>query len=181
MKNNNIFNKKDYNSNNGFSTFVWGASTWHFLHTVSFNYPAKPTKEDKQKYYDFFQSIGDVLPCKYCRMNYKKNTKCKKFKLNKKIFKNRETLSRWLYDLHNKINLDNGKEITTTYDEVRDTYEGFRARCNKKKTQKGGKKQPKGCTEPVVGIKSKVILRVVPRNKKTKTFDIDKRCKPKKI
>ena len=26
-------------------TSVWGPSLWHSLHTISFNYPVKPTKE----------------------------------------------------------------------------------------------------------------------------------------
>jgi hypothetical protein len=28
-------------------TSVWGSPMWHVLHTISFNYPIKPTKEQK--------------------------------------------------------------------------------------------------------------------------------------
>ena len=28
-------------------TSVWGPSMWHYLHTMSFNYPVKPTPEEK--------------------------------------------------------------------------------------------------------------------------------------
>ena len=31
-------------------TSVWGPSLWQYLHTMSFNYPVKPTKEDKKNY-----------------------------------------------------------------------------------------------------------------------------------
>ena len=31
-------------------TSVWGPSMWHYLHTMSFNYPIHPTEQDK-KYY----------------------------------------------------------------------------------------------------------------------------------
>ena len=39
--------KKDYSSSEGMLTSVWGPSLWHTLHTISFNYPVKPTKEQK--------------------------------------------------------------------------------------------------------------------------------------
>ena len=41
------YTKQEYNSNSGMLTSVWGPSLWHFLHTVSFNYPVNPTKKDK--------------------------------------------------------------------------------------------------------------------------------------
>jgi len=45
-----IFKKDDYESSDGMLTYVWGPPLWHFLHTMSFNYPVKPTKDDKQNY-----------------------------------------------------------------------------------------------------------------------------------
>ena len=39
-----IYNKKEYNSNDGMLTSVWGPSLWHYLHVVSFNYPVNPSK-----------------------------------------------------------------------------------------------------------------------------------------
>ena len=37
-----VFKSKDFNSNDGMLTSVWGPSAWHYIHTVSFNYPTKP-------------------------------------------------------------------------------------------------------------------------------------------
>ena len=45
-----VFEKKDYDSSDGMLTYVWGPSLWHFLHTMSFNYPVKPSCEDKLQY-----------------------------------------------------------------------------------------------------------------------------------
>ena len=45
-----IYNKKEYNSGDGMLTSVWGPSLWHYLHTMSFNYPVHPTKKDKENY-----------------------------------------------------------------------------------------------------------------------------------
>ena len=42
------YKRKDYNSNDGMLTSVWGPSAWHYLHSISFNYPVKPTCDDKK-------------------------------------------------------------------------------------------------------------------------------------
>ena len=44
-----VFTKKDYNSGDGMITSIWGPSMWHYLHTISFNYPVNPTIIDKKK------------------------------------------------------------------------------------------------------------------------------------
>ena len=116
-----IFTREDYNSDNGMMTYIWGPSLWHSLHTMSFNYPVKPTNQQKNEYLKFFKSLKDVLPCKYCRQNYTENIKV--IKLNKSTMKNRNTLSRWLYNLHNHINKQLGKNVNISYEEVRDRYE----------------------------------------------------------
>ena len=99
--------------------------------------------------------------------------------------KNRESLSRWVYNLHEEINRMLGKKSNLSYDEVRDRYEIFRARCiddsagSKKKTQKK-KMQPvkeKGCTNPLYGVRSKCVINIVPKTRKCKSFTIDKKCR----
>ena len=80
-----IFTADDYNSPDGMLTSVWGPPMWHSLHTISFNYPVKPTKEDKDNYYAYFKSLQKILPCRYCRDNLKKNLKT--VPLKKSIFK----------------------------------------------------------------------------------------------
>ena len=83
-------------------TSVWGPSLWHTLHTVSFNYPVKPTIKDKINYRRFVLELKYVLPCKYCRMNLRKNFK--ELPLTMAKMKSRETFSRYIYDLHELIN-----------------------------------------------------------------------------
>ena len=185
----NVFNKNDYNSSDGMLTSVWGPSLWHSLHAISFNYPVYPTKEQKLQYLEFFKSLKHVLPCKYCRENYKKNIKT--VPLNMSTMKSRETLSRWLYELHEEINTMLHKKSNLTYDQVRTRYEMFRARCindnkgtmkrNRKKKPKKRKskfknKKEKGCVKPLYGVKSKCVINIVPRNTRCKSFNVDKRC-----
>ena len=57
---------------------IWGPHCWIFLHSITLSYPNYPTFQDKQKTKDFFNNLGDILPCMECRRNYKKNiTRCK--------------------------------------------------------------------------------------------------------
>ena len=69
------------------------------------------------------------------------------------MFKNRESLSRWVYELHEVVNKMLGKKSGLSYDDVRERYENFRARClnDKKKT-----KIEKGCTDSLYGLKGKM-------------------------
>ena len=169
------FTKDDYNSGDGMLTSVWGPSMWHTLHTISFNYPVNPTIKQKKKYFIFFNSLGNILPCRYCRENLKKNLKCNPLNMN--TMKNRKTLSMWVYRLHEIINKMLGKKSGLSYNDVRDRYENFRSRCIKKSKKEIKKtKKESGCTKPLYGNKSKCVLNIVPKNTKCKTFKIDKRC-----
>lgn len=90
------------NNKNGFQSKVWGPCAWLFLHCVSFNY----SPERKQGYLQFFKNLEHVLPCKSCRINYRKIIKKGPLKLTKKVFDSRFSLSFWLFKVHNKISRD---------------------------------------------------------------------------
>lgn len=97
--------------------------------------------------------------------------------------KNRETFSRYVYELHETINKMLKKKSGLSYCDVRDRYEHFRARCSSEKLKlfkfKKTRKE-RGCTEPMYGKKAKCIIKIVPQEKKCKTFQMDKRCVKKK-
>ena len=164
-----IFNNDDYKSGDGMLTTIWGPALWHFLHTMSFNYPDNPTETEKSQYMNFIKSLEFVLPCKYCRVNLKKNFDS--LPLTHNVMKSRYTFSKYIYELHEHINKMLGKTSNLTYEDVRETYEHFRARCTQSKPKK-----EKGCVKPMYGEKSKCILRIVPQVKKTKSFHVDKKC-----
>jgi len=171
------YNNTDYKSGDGMLTSVWGPSLWHYLHVMSFNYPINPTNLQKQKYKQLLLNFQYTLPCKYCRMNLKKNFK--NFPLVNTIFENRNNFSRYIFNLHEQINKLLGKNSGLTYCEVRDNYEHFRSRCTIDKPKQFNytkKIKEKGCTTPMYGKKSKCIIKIVPQEEKCKTFNIDKRC-----
>ena len=179
-----VFKKKDYNSGDGMLTKVWGPLMWSYLHIMSFNYPADPSAEDKKHYRDFVLNLQYVLPCKYCRINLTNNLKKKP--LNNCYMKNRETFSRYIYDLHETVNKMLGKNSGLSYCDVRERFEHFRARCIDEKpkvfkfiktnikTRKN--RREKGCTEQLYGKKSKCIISIVPQEDRSATLKIDKKC-----
>jgi hypothetical protein len=178
-----VFTEEDFNSNDGFLTSTWGPSQWHMLHTISFNYPVKPTQKDKERYRSYILSLKNVLPCGKCRANLKENFK--KLPLRMADMENRETFSRYIFNLLELINTMLGKSSGLTYEEVRDTYENFRSRCtlsgnaqsgNKVSLKKTVKKKESGCTKPLYGKKAKCLLRIVPMESKEPTFSVDDQC-----
>ncbi len=170
-----VFTEEDFNSNDGFLTSTWGPSQWHMLHTISFNYPVKPTNKDKERYRSYILSLKNVLPCGKCRANLKENFK--KLPLRMADMESRETFSRYIFNLHELINTMLGKSSGLTYEEVRDTYENFRSRCTaEKKIKKTIKKKESGCTKPLYGKKAKCLLRIVPMDSKEPTFSVDDQC-----
>ena len=121
------YTKKDYISGDGMVTTTWGPAMWHYLHTISFNYPTNPTKLQKNKYKQFILNLQYTLPCKYCRINLVNNFK--KYPLKNEIFNDRNSFSRYIYNLHELINKMLGKKSNLTFNKVKETYEQFRSRC----------------------------------------------------
>ena len=113
----------------------------------------------------------------------------KKVPLTAKDLKNRASFSRWVYNLHELVNKMLGKKSGLSYRDVRERHEHFRSRCTKdkrelknmrRKTIKKAKKE-KGCVEPLYGKKSKCVIKIVPQEKKCKSFEMDKKCIKEKV
>ncbi|CAM9134601.1 unnamed protein product [Sphacelaria rigidula] len=125
---------------------VWGPPGWKFLHTVAHGYPENPREFDEScgytvgsteaNYKNFFTLVGNTLPCALCRESYKK------FMIENPVrASSREDLTRWLWEIHNKVN----KKLDRVYQDadfesVTQSYERSRAKCSKDPNAKG-------CTE----------------------------------
>jgi len=189
-----IFTEREYGSRDGMLTTVWGPGLWHFLHTMSFNYPITPSLKDKKHYRDFILQLRYVLPCGKCRENLVKNFK--RLPLRAADLESRDAFSRYVYNLHEVVNTMLHKNSGLSFEQVRERYEHFRARCAKRssrtmkgsmKKEKGGKtlkkgrgkrgKKELGCTEPLYnGKKAKCVLKIVPLEEKCDTMQIDSQC-----
>lgn len=122
----------DNNKNNGLITKIWGDNMWESVHSITFGYPINPTQEQKEQYRIFFIYLQYVLPCKYCRDSYgefitldtEQDTQLKDSDLE-----NRESLTRWGYRLHNRVNKKLGIDYNLTYEDIVKKYESYRAKC----------------------------------------------------
>lgn len=173
------FTAEHFNSGDGMVTSVWGPPLWHTLHTISFNYPTHPDRETRKRYYKFLRSLQHVLPCRFCRDNYSGNLQSLGF--NKSHLRNRDTFSRFVYDLHEHVNEMLGKPPSgLSYAKVQERYENFRSRCLQPEQPEPDPVVEQGCTEPLYGKKSKCIMRIVPKESPHRTFAMDQQCCVKK-
>ena len=169
------------NSNNGFQTNVWGPMAWIFLHMITLNY----TPDRKRDTYNFFKSLKGVLPCGACRKNFKEIINgTSNLRLTMKKLKSRETLSYWLFLVHNEVQRgihSRSKNVSDkpAYSDSKGDYkkamkklETMRAKCHN---------DSYGCTIPVKGARKRTEIHVLPRNKCPKKqkdpLVIHKKCK----
>jgi len=160
----------------GFQTAVWGPTAWVFLHSITFSYPDKPDAETRAQFFNFFKSMMYVLPCKYCRDSYASYCKSSgPLGLKMKRFESRATLTKWLYDIHDAVNLKLDKKDRPTFPEVKAIYKEFKASCTTKENERS-----KGCVAPngKNGIRLKSAIRIIPREcvLKGKTLKIYRKC-----
>ncbi len=128
-------NKSDPSANNGLITKIWGPPSWESFHSIGFGYPMEPTEEEKKDYFEYFRLYGKVLPCIFCRQSYQKFILEEPTLLDMKVMKSRETLTKWQHRLHDAVNKKLGVDYGTTYLEMCDKFESYRAKCTK--TSKG--------------------------------------------
>lgn len=123
--------------NNGLITKIWGSPGWIFGHAVTFGYPINPTEEQKNKYKNYFISLGDVLPCRFCRESYQKFITTGETALTAEALTNRNTLTKWFYNVHEAVNRKLEVDYGVTYEDVVDKYESYRAKCSTSNHAKG--------------------------------------------
>lgn len=139
-------------------TAVWGPPGWSFLHSVAHGFPDSPSDFDTEndlpigttagKYKNFFLLVGSILPCKYCRDSYIRYVADSPPRVL-----SRATLTRWLWEVHNKVNEKLCvKYKSAGYEQVRAKYESYRANCSDSVAL--------GCTTPA-GNNTKKRARVV--------------------
>ena len=98
----------------------WGKSYWKVAHAVTFLYSDEPSEEEKGRMIRFFQLFPFLLPCSICGLHFV-NTLSHKKPLNDDVLASRDTLSRWLVEVHNLVNERVGKS-QVDYESVRRFY-----------------------------------------------------------
>jgi hypothetical protein len=120
----------------GLYTMVWGSDQWNSMHNITFNYPYSPTIEDKDNYYKYFISLGEVLPCCTCRKHYNFHIRNGETELNQAALASRDTLTLWLYNFHKEVSHRLGYDYDITYDMLKKKYNSYIAKCEMTNEQK---------------------------------------------
>lgn len=107
-------------NNNGIKPELWGPGMWHNLHMIASTYPVKPTKQDKEQYFNFIVSLGNILPCGECRDNFKHEIIKLDFGMNS--LSNQESFFKFVFNLHNSVNKRLKKPVITDYNYVKRRY-----------------------------------------------------------
>ena len=85
---------------------IWGPHFWFFLHTVSMNYPTSPIDGTKKRFYDFIHSIPLFIPDKDIASAFQQMLDIYPVT---PYLDNRNSFTRWMHFIHNKINKRIGK------------------------------------------------------------------------
>jgi hypothetical protein len=119
----------DNNNSNGFDPKIWGPYVWKCFHFSTFAYPVNPSNEHIEKSLNFYQNFDLNLPCESCKESYLIFIKTEPTLLNREILKNRNNLTKWGFDLHNRVNKKLGINYNLAYDDFINHYESARIKC----------------------------------------------------
>ena len=86
---------------------IWGPYYWFVLTTIAISYPIKPNNITKKKYYEFIQNLPLFLPNK--NISDKFAEILDKYPVTPYL-DSRETFTRWIHFIHNRINTILGKK-----------------------------------------------------------------------
>ncbi len=123
----------------------WGPLLWTYCHSIAYVYDPEV---DREHYYNFFKELGHILPCEECREHYYDNFDDQE--LNNALDSN-ESLFRWVFDLHNKVNeqLEVPESKWPDYEAVRQRYSMYKSDCTK---------VPGMCSQSETGPSKKIIV-----------------------
>jgi hypothetical protein len=87
---------------------LWGPDHWRVAHCLTFLYPdTSPSEEDVSVVLTFFSIFSKLLPCAACGVHFE--DEMRQSPLTHVVLQSRDTLSRWLHAIHNRVNARKGK------------------------------------------------------------------------
>lgn len=132
MSNNKNDNNKTDKNEHGLFTNVWANEMWHSLHCITFDYPEKPTEEEKINCKAFFISLKNMLPCCVCKKHYTENIENvgHSTEITDDVFESKQSLTLWLYKFHKHVAEVSGYDYDLSYEDVCQKYNSFVAVCD---------------------------------------------------
>ena len=99
---------------------IWGPKLWYVLHVIAMKYPDNPTAEQRRAAYGFVTGLKLLLPCEKCKNHLSQHLK--QNPLTFEHLRNSESFSKFIYNLHDSVNIQLGKKSPITFEELRKHY-----------------------------------------------------------
>jgi hypothetical protein len=106
---------------------VWGPHGWKFIHMIALAYSSNPSEEQRNHYKEFFTVLQYILPCSLCANNYKRHI-TEELPLTDEVLKDRDSLSKWVIDIHNLVNKETGKKIIPYEEALEMIYNNYKSK-----------------------------------------------------
>jgi len=124
--------------NHIFNPIIWGPHYWFVLYTIALSYPLHINECTKKKYYDFITNLPLFLPVPDIGGVFSKFLDAYPVT---PYLDSRESLSKWVHFIHNKINGYLGKPELTYYDALNKYYEHYKLKEIKKNDERKNKEK----------------------------------------
>lgn len=106
-----------------FDPTVWGPHYWFFLMTLAVSYPLKANETTKKKYYDFVTNLPLFIPHPTIGNNFSKLLD--KYPVSPYL-EGKDSFLKWVHFIHNKINIEIGKDEQTLTESLDIYYELYK-------------------------------------------------------
>lgn len=107
---------------------IWGPQYWFFIHCAAMSYPNYPNAVTKKKFYEFFQNLPLFIPVE--EISAKFSRLLDEFPVQPYL-DNRESLLKWTWYIHNKVNASLEKPIISFDEFYKTFYEKFKSKQEK--------------------------------------------------
>jgi hypothetical protein len=115
---------------------IWGKHYWFVLYTIAISYPLNINEATKKKYYDFIQNLPLFLPIPNIGNIFSNFLDAYPVT---PYLDSRESFTKWVHFIHNKINVYLGKPELTYYQAMNNYYEHYKLKQVKKTEERKNK------------------------------------------
>jgi len=106
-----------------FDPEVWGPHYWFFLMTIAISYPLKANDVTRKKYYDLISNIPLFIP--HPPIGNKFSDLLDKYPVSPYL-EGKDAFLKWVNFIHNKINIELGKDEKTLTESLNSYYELYK-------------------------------------------------------
>jgi hypothetical protein len=101
-------------------TAIWGPLGWMTLHSVSFNYPDRPSREEKIIASRFLDLFGETISCNQCKVHFK-TMRALYISVYPDYLDSKENFAYFGFRCHNMVNKRKDKPTPATVAECLET------------------------------------------------------------